>query len=102
MVATRILASGDLDEHEIARLLAAAAPIDGFGVGTSVVTSIDAPALGGVYKLVEVVEDGRARLVMKTSTGKSTWPGRKQIWRVLDNGRATRDIVALHDEPSVA
>jgi nicotinate phosphoribosyltransferase len=97
--ATQIVASGDLDEHEIARLLAAGAPIDSFGVGTSVVTSIDAPALGGVYKLVEVTEEGRMRLVMKTSTGKATWPGRKQIWRVMENARAVRDVVALHDEP---
>src|SRR5919197_217227 len=101
LTATRIFASGDLDEHEIARVLAAGAPIDGFGVGTSIVTSIDAPALGGVYKLVEVVEDGRTRLVRKTSTGKGTWPGRKQIWRVMENGRAARDIIALHDEASV-
>lgn len=102
LTATRIFASGDLDEHEIARLLAAGAPIDGFGVGTSMVTSIDAPALGGIYKLVEVVEDGRTRLVMKTSTGKGTWPGRKQIWRVMENGRAARDVIALQDEPPVA
>jgi nicotinate phosphoribosyltransferase len=100
--ATQIIASGDLDEYEIARLLAAGAPIDSFGVGTSVVTSIDAPALGGVYKLVEVIEDGRTRLVMKTSTGKATWPGRKQIWRVMKDGRASRDIIALHDEAPIA
>ena len=68
---TRIFVSGDLDEFEIARLLATGAPVDGFGVGTSVVTSIDAPAPGGVYKLVEVIENGRPRLVMKTSTRES-------------------------------
>jgi nicotinate phosphoribosyltransferase len=99
---TRIFVSGDLDEFEIARLLAAGAPVDGFGVGTSVVTSIDAPALGGVYKLVEVVENGRTRLVMKTSTGKATWPGRKQVWRHMQGGSAKRDVIALHDEPPVA
>ncbi|PYR93115.1 MAG: nicotinate phosphoribosyltransferase [Acidobacteria bacterium] len=102
LTGTRIFASGDLDEHAIARLIASGAPIDGFGVGTSVVTSIDAPALGGVYKLVEVVDDGPGRLVMKTSAGKGTWPGRKQIWRVMENARAARDIIALHDEPQTA
>lgn len=98
---TRILASGDLDEHEIARLIAAGASIDGFGVGTSVATSIDAPALGGVYKLVEVEDARGPRLVRKTSTGKATWPGRKQVWRVIDGPRAVRDIVAFADEPAV-
>jgi nicotinate phosphoribosyltransferase len=52
--------------------------------------------------LVEVVEDGRARLVMKTSVGKATLPGRKQVWRVIDGGRAARDVLALADEPSIA
>ncbi len=99
---TRIFVSGDLDEFEIARLLATGAPVDGFGVGTSVVTSIDAPAPGGVYKLVEVIENGRPRLVMKTSTGKATWPGRKQVWRHTEDGCAKCDVIALHDEAAVA
>jgi nicotinate phosphoribosyltransferase len=102
LAATRIFASGDLDEYEIGRLLSAGAPIDGFGVGTSIVTSMDAPALGGVYKLVEIIEGGRVRLVVKTSTGKSTWPGKKQIWRIVDAGRARRDVIALDDEPPIA
>jgi nicotinate phosphoribosyltransferase len=101
LTATKIVASGDLDEYEIARLVAAGAPIDGFGVGTSVATSIDAPALGGVYKLVEVTEQGRTRLVMKTSPGKATWPGRKQIWRVMNGGTVKHDVVALHDEAPI-
>ena len=50
--------SGDLDEHRIAQLLADGAPIDAFGVGTALSTSSDAPALGGVYKLVEIERDG--------------------------------------------
>ena len=95
---TRILASGDLDEYSIHDLLAARAPVDAFGVGTSLVTSLDAPALGGVYKLVEVVENGRIRQVWKTSPGKETWPGRKQVWRVMD-GTALRDVVTFEDEP---
>ena len=51
------IVSGDLDEHRIAQLLADAAPIDAFGVGTALSTSSDAPALGGVYKLVEIERD---------------------------------------------
>ncbi len=96
---TRILASGDLDEHSIAALVASGAPVDGFGVGTSIVTSIDAPALGGVYKLVELEENGRIRGVMKTSPGKATWPGRKQVWRILKCGTALRDVIACETEP---
>jgi nicotinate phosphoribosyltransferase len=98
---TRILASGDLDEHSIASLVEAHAPIDGFGVGTRLVTSEDAPALGGVYKLVEIDDGGARRLVVKTSEGKATWPGRKQVWRVIRDGRAVRDVVSLADEPPV-
>lgn len=79
--AAQIVASGDLNEYKIASLLASGAPIDAFGVGTEMVTSRDAPALGGVYKLVERVREGRTVRVRKTSTGKATLPGRKQVWR---------------------
>jgi nicotinate phosphoribosyltransferase len=99
---TKIIASGDLDEYRIRGLLDARAPIDAFGIGTSVVTSIDAPALGGVYKLVELRDGNERRRVMKHSPGKPTWPGRKQVWRVLRDGIAVRDVVSFHDEPEVA
>jgi len=72
-----IFASGGLDEYEIDRLLGAGAPIDGFGVGTNLGVSADAPTLESVYKLVEV--DGRP--VAKRSPGKATLPGAKQVWR---------------------
>jgi nicotinate phosphoribosyltransferase len=85
----RILASGDLDEHKIAALLAAGAPIDAFGVGTQLGTSADAPTLGAVYKLVEDADGPK----MKLASGKVTLPGRKQVWRLAD-----RDVVSLHDE----
>ena len=78
--ATQIVCSGDLDEYRIADLLAAGATIDGFGVGTALTTSSDAPALGGVYKLVEA--DGRA--VMKARGPKSNLPGRHQVFRAED------------------
>jgi nicotinate phosphoribosyltransferase len=85
----QIIASGDLDEHAVAALLAAGAPIDAFGVGTRLGTSADAPHLGAVYKLVD--DAGGPR--MKLATGKVTLPGRKQVWRLAD-----RDVLALHDE----
>jgi nicotinate phosphoribosyltransferase len=87
----RVLASGGLDECEVERLLGAGAPIDGFGVGSSLAVSTDAPVLDTVYKLVEF----DARPVRKTSEGKATWPGRKQVWR--DPGRRM-DTLGLHEE----
>lgn len=99
---TKIVASGDLDEYEIHRLNDAGAPLDAFGVGTSVVTSIDAPALGGVYKLVELCEHGRTRAVMKRSPAKATWPGQKQIWRIVEAGALSRDVIGFADEPAVS
>jgi nicotinate phosphoribosyltransferase len=98
--ATRIIVSGDLDEHRIAQLLADAAPIDAFGVGTALSTSSDAPALGGVYKLVEIERDAAMAPVLKLSAGKRTMPGSKQVWRLLQNGRAAGDVLALASEPS--
>jgi nicotinate phosphoribosyltransferase len=93
----RILASGGLDEYEIAALLEDGAPIDGFGVGTSLTTSGDAPSLDVVYKLVE--DDGEP--VMKTSTGKLTLPGRKQVFRTGDEGAFSGDTIALADEEGI-
>ncbi|MGC2519123.1 MAG: nicotinate phosphoribosyltransferase, partial [Burkholderiales bacterium] len=91
-----IFASGGLDEHELARL--AGAPIDGFGVGTSLVTSSDAPGLDCAYKLQEYA--GVAR--RKRSEGKATWPGRKQVWRTFGSGGAIeRDLLGLEGERHV-
>jgi nicotinate phosphoribosyltransferase len=91
----RIFASGDLDEYEVARLRAAGAPIDAFGVGTRLGTSADAPALGVVYKLVEDVDGPRA----KRSPGKVTLPGAKQVWRRRDAaGIPVSDVLALEGE----
>jgi nicotinate phosphoribosyltransferase len=85
----QILASGGIDEHEIERLLGAGAPVDGFGIGSSLAVSSDAPVLDTVYKLVAF--DGRP--VRKTSEGKATWPGGKQVWRGDE-----ADILGLADE----
>lgn len=92
---TRIIVSGDLDEHGIARLVDAGAPIDGFGVGTELVTSRDAPALGMVYKLVELDGQGKYKL----SSGKKTYPMAKQVYRRRDAaGHFAGDLVTRADE----
>jgi nicotinate phosphoribosyltransferase len=99
MQETRILASNDLDEFKIAELLAADAPVDLFGVGTELSTSRDAPALGGVYKLVEVEFPDRVEPKMKLSREKATYPHRKQVWRELDHaGTFLGDVVTMADE----
>ena len=99
---TKIFVSGDLDEWRIAEMLAAGAPVDGFGVGAAISTSSDAPSLGGVYKLVEIERAGAPVAIMKFSPGKQTSPGRKQIWRLFDEGMATEDVIGLADEPGVS
>ncbi len=91
---TRILASGDLNEFRISELLAAGAPIDSFGVGTDLSTSRDAPALGGVYKLVEVEMPNGVEPKMKLSRDKVTYPYRKQVWReCASNGEFAGDTI---------
>jgi nicotinate phosphoribosyltransferase len=89
-----IFASGGLDEATIASLVAAGAPIDGFGVGTDMGVSRDAPAIDIAYKLVEYA--GKPR--MKTSTGKATLPGPKQVYRVEQDAVADHDVLTLRDE----
>lgn len=94
----QIVASGDLNEHRIAELRAASAPIDVYGVGTDLVCSIDAPALGGVYKLVELERDGVSSPIAKFSEGKATLPGGHQVYRFHDQGLIARDVIALLDD----
>ncbi len=86
-----IFASGELDEYEIARLKSAGACIDGYGLGTRLVTGTP---VNGVYKLVEI--DGIA--TMKHSSGKATYPGRKQIYRQVAEGKFIKDRLALASE----
>ncbi|MFB2921853.1 nicotinate phosphoribosyltransferase [Aerosakkonema funiforme] len=88
-----IFASGDLDEREIARLKSAGACIDGYGLGTRLVTG---SPVNGVYKLVEI--DGIP--TMKQSSNKTTYPGRKQIFRRLENGIIQSDQLGLVNEDS--
>ena len=91
----RIFASGNLDEYEVDRLLAEGAPIDGFGVGTRMNVSADAPCLDCAYKLQEYA--GIAR--RKRSEGKATWPGRKQVFRRFDTeGLMLGDTLTLDSD----
>ncbi|HEY7675531.1 MAG TPA: nicotinate phosphoribosyltransferase, partial [Candidatus Methylomirabilis sp.] len=93
----RIFASGGLDEETVERCVEESAPIDAFGVGTRMDVSADAPSLDMAYKLVRY--EGRS--VLKTSEGKETWPGEKQVYRTRgSDGRFARDLLALHDEPA--
>jgi nicotinate phosphoribosyltransferase len=90
-----IFASGNLDESIVRQLVAAQAPIDGFGIGTRMDTSADAPYLDCAYKLEEY--SGRPR--RKRSEGKATWPGRKQVYRRYDaDGCMRSDSLTLEDD----
>jgi nicotinate phosphoribosyltransferase len=92
-----IFASGSLNEDKIAEIVAAGAPIDGFGVGTEMGVSSDAPSLEIIYKLVEYAGQGRIKL----SPGKAVLPGRKQVFRVEEGGVAQYDVLG-GDEETIA
>ncbi|MGB5712277.1 MAG: nicotinate phosphoribosyltransferase [Waterburya sp.] len=87
----KIFASGDLDEWEITRLKQQGATIDGYGIGTKLVTGVP---VNGVYKLVEIDRIP----TMKESTMKLTYPGRKQIFRTVVNHKIESDRLGLDDE----
>ena len=90
-----IFASGGLDEHVLKRFARANAPIDGYGVGTGLTTSSDAPGLDCAYKLQEYAGRGRR----KRSEGKATWPGRKLVYRHYDeDGRMAHDVVSVEGD----
>ena len=91
-----ILASGNLDEYQLQRLIASGAPIDSFAVGTTMATSADAPSLDCAYKLQEYA----GRPCRKRSEGKATWPGCKQVYRqYTHNGRCDYDVVTTVQAP---
>ncbi|MGA2713006.1 MAG: nicotinate phosphoribosyltransferase [Bryobacteraceae bacterium] len=89
----KIMASGDLDESKITDILAAGAPVDAFGVGTELATSGDAPSMGAIYKLVEINHAGEVRYTAKSSPGKHSLPGAKQLFRYPEC-----DLLGLHNE----
>jgi nicotinate phosphoribosyltransferase len=91
----KIFVSGGMDEHQVASLARAGAPIDAFGIGTELGVSGDAPWMDCAYKLVEY--DGAPRL--KLSAAKQTLVGRKQVWRAVDAaGTPIGDLLARRDE----
>ena len=98
MTAARIVASGDLEENQIAQLTAAGAPIDSFGVGTDLGTSRDSPVVNGIYKLVAHSVGGHLRDVRKRSPEKATVPGAKQVFRDYGDGEMRGDVIARVEE----
>lgn len=95
----KIVASGDLDEHKIAALEAAGAPVDVYAVGTELAASADAPTLGAIYKVVHDHEAGRP--VAKFSANKATHAGVHQVLRrVGADGKLRGDVLALEGEPA--
>jgi nicotinate phosphoribosyltransferase len=92
---TTIFASGGIEEDTLVAFARERAPIDGIGIGTSLATSSDAPAFDCAYKLQEYAGLPRR----KRSTGKATWPGRKQVWRRYGpDGRMVSDILSTDDD----
>ncbi len=94
----KIAASNQLDEHVIQSLIGQEAPIDIFGVGTSLVTGQPDAALDGVYKLAYA--NGKPRIKISESPGKITMPHKKQVYRLTDDQdrRIGADVIALFDE----
>jgi len=92
---TQITVTNDLDEDAIAGL--SAAPVDGFGVGTSLVTGSGHPTASFVYKLVSKFENGEWLDVSKKSRGKQNFPGRKYAYRIIENGLAQRDELSTSE-----
>lgn len=91
----QIVLSSNLDEYKIRNILEEGAPADAFGVGTELVTSSDDPTLSMVYKLME--HNGEPKI--KTSEGKKTYPGAKQVYRRFDeNGKIEKDYLLLEEE----
>lgn len=103
---TKIMTSGDLNEYSISRLIEDGAPIDYFGVGTELSTSRDDPAMNGVYKLVAIKIQDHDRnnsnykmlYKLKTSIGKETYPGPKQICRFIENKEFKKDYLIIENE----
>jgi nicotinate phosphoribosyltransferase len=94
-----IVASSDLNEYKIKKILESNAPIDAFGIGTELATSRDDPTIAGVYKLIEYNNKPK----LKISEDKLTYPGKKQIYRIYDKqGEFKEDILMLDNEPAPA
>lgn len=97
-----ICASGDIDENVLISLNQQGAKIDSYGIGTKLITSYSNPALGGVYKLAAITENGvlTPKLKISNTIIKVTNPGLKKVVRFYDNesGKAIADLIMLKDE----
>jgi len=96
----KIVASGDLNEWKINELISKGAKIDMFGVGTELITGRPSPALDGIYKLSDIVEQGKHLPKMKLSEEivKTTLPGKKMVWRIIEDNKFIKDIITLENE----
>ena len=90
-----IMLMSNLEEYKINQLMKRGAPVDWFGAATEVMTSADSPKLEIVYKLSELVKEGRVMPKMKLSSKKATYPGKKQVYRYEHNGIYTHDVIGL-------
>ncbi len=90
----KIFASNDLNEYKISELIEKGARIDGYGVGTELITAKPISALPGVYKLIEDQDGAKIKL----SSQKQTYPGKKQVYRTEKNGICAGDVLALDNE----
>jgi len=90
--------SSGIDEYTIREFFDRDGVGAGFGPGTALVTSTDAPKVEGVYKLVAVERDGELQPSMKLSKGKVTYPGAKSVRRLESDGTYTEDVIGLRDE----
>lgn len=98
----KIVASGDIDENVLLSLATQNACIDSWGIGTKLITSMDCPSLGGVYKMSAIDEDGKLtpKIKMSDTPAKITNPGFKKIVRFYDkeNSKAIADVICLREE----
>lgn len=106
MPEVKVFVSGDLDEYKVEELLATGAPIDGFGVGGNLgvgLGTVESGTVGGVigavYKLTSIENGTGNEARMKIAGTKSTWPGKKQVYRI---GEFDHDVIALDNEPMPA
>lgn len=88
---TKIVVTSDLDEYTIAAL--AAAPVDRFGVGTSLVTGSGHPTAGFVFKLVAHTDGAEWTEVAKTSKSKTNRGGEKRASRLIESGSASAELI---------
>lgn len=98
----QIVASSSLDEYKIRDFLLQGSKLDSFGVGERLITSMQTPVFGGVYKLVAIEENGKIipKIKMSENVEKITNPGFKNIYRLYDKttGKAEADLLVMHDE----